>query len=120
MAICPRTKKECPKTNKGKKGCEFWMVPGEGPCRNMKVHDLFPAAGMCKDHIQVLMLWDANCNIIGTQQATESFRNGMIAVGKDGKTRPRVDPVSGMLLKMLVKGQSILLDKEDVKLIEGE
>jgi len=100
MAFCPRIKKQCPETNRGKKGCCFWLIPGELPLINAKSSDKFPAKGMCSEHIKIFMLWDANFSLLGNQQATESFRNGMIEVDEKGRTRPKSDLLTATLLKV--------------------
>jgi len=101
MALCPRIKKQCPETDKGKKGCHFWMIPGEGALINAKSSDKFPARGMCLEHLKVHMLWDANVTLVGNQQATESFRNGMVEVDRNGKTVPKSSLLTATLLKVL-------------------
>lgn len=114
MSFCPIIKDECKKA-----GCEFWLIPGELPLINAKSSDKFPARGMCLEHMKIVMLWDANVNIIGTQQATESFRNNMTEVGKDGKGRPKLDIASAMLLKIMSKQGELLIDNENTKRITG-
>jgi hypothetical protein len=116
--ICPRIKKQCPETNKGKKGCSFWVVPGEGVLLNAKSSDKFPAKGVCLEHLKILMLWDANVTLIGNQQATETFRNGMTEE-VNGKTRPKLDIASAMLLKVMSKQGELLIDGENIKRITG-
>lgn len=112
--FCPITKEDCIKGE-----CGFWLIPGELPLVNAKSSDKFPARGMCLFHMAIVMLWDANVNIIGTQQATESFRNNMSELGKDGKGRPKLDIASAMLLKIMSKQGELLLDQENIKRITG-
>lgn len=111
--MCPLIRKKCTKGD-----CYFWLVPGELPLINAKSSDKFPARGMCLFHMAIVMLWDANVNIIGTQQATESFRNGMIEE-VDGKKRPKLDLASAMLLKIMSKQGEILIDHDNIKRISG-
>ena len=111
--FCPIIKDKCKKGD-----CYFWLIPGEIPLVNAKSSDKFPARGMCLAHMAIVMLWDANVNIIGTQQATESFRNNMSEV-VDGKGRPKADLVSLALLKVIGKQGELLLQQENVKQITG-
>lgn len=76
--MCPFMKRECPKTDDGKKGCTLWVKPGIGPTKVFKALDgKFPPEGMCAFHLLLNLLWDANFSLIGNQQAVESFRNNM-------------------------------------------
>lgn len=111
--MCPLIKKECQKSD-----CYFWLIPGELPLINAKSGDKFPARGMCLFHMAIVMLWDANVNIIGTQQATESFRNGMIEE-VNGKKRPKLDLASAMLVKIMSKQAELLVDGENIKKLTG-
>jgi len=111
--FCPIIKDDCKKSD-----CGFWLIPGELPLINAKSAEKFPARGMCLFHMAITMLWDANVNIIGAQQATESFRNGMTEE-VNGKTRPKLDLASAMLLKIMSKQGELLLDKENIKRITG-
>jgi hypothetical protein len=110
--MCPITKGKCPKND----DCDFWLVPGELPLINAKSSDKFPARGMCLCHMAIVMLWDANVNIIGTQQATESFRNNMTET-VNGKGRPKLDLASAMLLKIMSKQGELLIDRDNIKQI---
>ncbi len=111
--FCPILKKNCKETK-----CGFWLIPGELPLIAARSSDKFPAKGMCLFHMALVMLWDANCNIIGTQQATESFRNGMIEEA-DGKTRPKMDIASIALLKIMQKQANLLIDQDNIKQVTG-
>jgi len=114
--MCPFIKDKCPKNDV----CNFWLIPGELPLINAKSSDKFPARGMCLFHMGIVMLWDANVNIIGTQQATESFRNGMIENDGNGKTRPKSDLLTATLLKVLTTKPLAHLQMAENLMIEGE
>jgi len=70
------------------------------------------------EHLKVLMLWDANVSLIGNQQATETFRNGMIEE-VNGTKRPKMDIASAMLLKIMSKQGELLIDQENIKKLTG-
>jgi hypothetical protein len=73
-------KKGCPENNL----CQAWIETlGRMQPKIIK---------KCVDLVMVDLLWDMNCNTIGVQAATESFRNGMCEVSPDGKTvRPKIN-----------------------------
>lgn len=73
----------------------------------------------CADVAAVHLLWDLNCNVVGTQQATETFRNGMCEVVIDNQGREIVRPkinqvvINAPNLKEIPNGpgkQKLLLD----------
>jgi hypothetical protein len=61
----PKFKKGCPENT----ACPAWIAT---------LGSLHPKViNKCADLVVVDLLWDLNCNTIGVEQATESFRNNM-------------------------------------------
>ena len=61
----PKFKKGCPENSE----CPAWITT-LGALRPKVINK-------CADLVMVDLLWDLNCNTIGVQGATESFRNNM-------------------------------------------
>lgn len=112
----PFRKKGCPqKSWKGNEGCPCWIqetVPTKGGQKEN--------IGQCIDLWMFKMTWD-QCGLLeGNQQATESFRNGMIQTDEKGQTHPKSDPAIVVLLgllKNLQNKQEIIIQHEIQKAI---
>ena len=63
--------------------------------------------------------WASLGLIEGNQQATESFRNGMIYIGQDGNLYPKSDPALVALLQMAYenKEERKKIEKDNINLI---
>jgi len=97
-------KSGCPqKPWDGQEGCPAWIeiliTPKNEP---MKPKDKI---GKCIDHWNIELQLTALGLMEGNQQATESFRNGMIEIDKDGNAYPKADLGTMALIKLLHESQ---------------
>jgi len=90
-------KKGCPQRLwDGKEGCPCWIekiAPTKGGEKDI--------IKQCVDLWMFKLHWDANCLLEGNQQATESFRNGMVQTDENGKNQPKPDPAILLLLSFI-------------------
>jgi len=116
-----------------KKGCpqKIWSADGEGcPCwiemdvasrENPQKREIKKD---CIDLWQFSFQWAMLGLLEGNQRATESFRNGMVQPGEDGKDHPKPDPATVQLYKLfdtMKNEQRIILEHETKKqIIEGK
>lgn len=90
-------KKGCPqKAWDGQDGCSCWIekvAPIKGGEKTI--------FKQCIDLWMFKLGWD-QCGLLeGNQQATESFRNGMIEVDNNGKGQPKPDPAIVLLVNLI-------------------
>lgn len=94
-------KKGCPQRSwDGKEGCPCWIeriVLTKGGEKDI--------TKQCIDLWMFKLHWDANGLLEGNQQATESFRNGMVEIDDNGKTQPKPDPATVLLLNLIKETQ---------------
>ena len=104
----------CPeKSWNGEEGCPCWIeMPvsrKDNPLKKDTKKD-------CLD----LWLWEFQWAMLGllegNQQATESFRNGMVEVNEEGKARPKPDMAVVELIEIL---KTLALKSAEKKEIEG-
>jgi len=113
-------KSGCPqKVWDGKEGCPAWkellVTPRNEP---LKPKDKI---GRCIDEWNLELQLTALGLMEGNQQATESFRNGMVEEGKDGKIYPKPDRGIVALLSLFQKlqeRQEIISEHEFKKVIK--
>lgn len=104
----------CPQKEwNGSEGCPAWkkiiVATKENPLKK-------EIKEQCIDLWQFELQWSSLGILEGNQQAVESFRNGMIYSGTDGKTYPKSDPALVALLQMAHDSKK-LENKKD-KLLE--
>ena len=109
-------KKGCPqKIWDGKEGCPCWI---EMPVSNRENPEKKEIKKNCIDLWQFDFQWAMLGLLEGNQQATESFRNGMVQTGEDGKDYPKPDPGVIQLYKLfddMRNEQRIVLEHETRK-----
>lgn len=111
----------CPeRTWDGKEGCPAWVemlvTPKDEP---MKPKDKI---GKCIDLWQLELTLKSLGLLEGNQQATESFRNGMLEQDRDGNPRPKPDPGTVAILKFIqtaINRQVIITQHKATELAEG-
>lgn len=111
MKPCIRSLKEfkkgCPENN----ACPAWVTT---------LGKLQPRIiNKCADIVMVDLLWDLNCNTIGTQAATESFRNGMCEVVVENGhevVRPKINQLVVQAAQGAVR---VLKNPENLKRLES-
>lgn len=79
----------CQRSWNGKDGCPAWIERDKVPQSDGSFKDIKE----CLDLWMFRLAW-TQCGLLeGNQQATESFRNGMIEQAADGSTRPKINQV---------------------------
>lgn len=92
-------KKGCPqKVWDNTEGCPCWI---EMPVANRENPEKKEIKKNCIDLWQFDFQWAMLGLLEGNQKATESFRNGMIQTGEDGKDHPKSDPAMIYLCGLL-------------------
>ncbi len=111
--------KGCPeKLWDGEDGCPCWIEMSIG---TRKDPDDKKIRKQCLDKWMWQFNWSMLGLLEGNQEAVESFRNGMVENGPDGKTYPKPDPAVVELLKIyhnLEERQKLIFEHESRKRIE--
>lgn len=114
-------KSGCPqKIWDGKEGCPCWI---EMPVANRENPQKKEIRRNCIDLWQFDFQWAILGLLEGNQQAVESFRNGMIQTGIDGKDYPKSDPANLTLLNLfkgLMEKQEIIFEHKMKKQLKNE
>ena len=90
-------KKGCPQRSWDEKdgiGCPAWIeleMKTKGGTDTIKIKE-------CMDMYMVRLMFHNNCLLEGNQQATESFRNGMVYKNESGEIVPKPNDVELALL----------------------
>ena len=98
----------------GREGCTCWVEMSISSKENPQKKDIVK---MCLDMWMLRFQLDALGLLEGNQQATESFRNGMIFKKSDGSIGPKADPAMVAMLN-LFQNQTLIENKEQIKEIE--
>ena len=103
-------KKGCPKKSwDGKEGCPCWIELSVSKRGNPLEKEI---KKQCLDMWLFEFQWAMMGLLEGNQQATESFRNGMVQEGPDGEFHPKPDLATVLLVKQIqAKKAFIELDK---------
>lgn len=113
-------KSGCPEKEwDGKEGCPAWKQLIISSRENPQKKEV---KSQCIDLWMFELQWASLGVMEGNQQATESFRNGMIYMSQDGKLYPKSDPALVALLQMAYenKEEQKKLQSEETKLIKDE
>lgn len=103
-------KKGCPqKSWDGKEGCPCWIELSVSKKGNPLEKEI---RKQCLDMWLFEFQWAMMGLLEGNQQATESFRNGMVQEGPDGKLHPKPDLATVLLIKQIQSKRDIIELKE--------
>ena len=116
----PRFKKGCPqKIWDGEEGCPCWIEMSVAKRENPKEKEIKKD---CLDMWHFSFQWAMLGLLEGNQQATESFRNGMVETRDDGKDYPKPDIAVIKLFQMFENMQSdqrLIMEHETHKQLKG-
>jgi hypothetical protein len=114
-------KSGCPqKSWDGEKGCPCWIELSVSKKGNPLEKEI---RKQCLDMWLFEFQWAMMGLLEGNQQATESFRNGMVQTDDNGQTHPKPDPVIIALLsflKSIQNKQEIIIQHEIKKAIDNK